>query len=638
MSNPGLTDLQCYWKLDELSGSRYDEMNRVSLAQAGGVGYTTGHQIFTGNAADFVAANSERLWTTDPNDYLQGGDFPICFGLWIYVHDFSTNPIIFSKWGSDPNEEYELVLTNSKVMWVIKDENSDFYTVTAENFGPLSSNKWYFVGCYFDSVANEIGVCVNDIWDTDSVGIYGIDGQDANFIVGSWVPLTGFYDGYMDEMFAYWERLLTSAEWTWLYNNGLGRRFEDVSQVAPPVIDVATIRQMPEIYVYDQNLNGLGLIDTYSSLNWAERYDSEGDFELELPLSYADDPLLAFGNFLYIGTSDKIMIIEERKPTKSSTDGKLLINGRSAESILRRRELMTLQNFTGETAENLMYSRVYWSVIFGAGDADRIIDIFEDGSGDTWPPAMESSAPAFGQYETESIYEVIEALAKAVNLGFKVVVPNLASASSKLYFFVYDGLDRSSNVIFSENFDNLMDSSFLTTEKDRVNLTVVFTDDEAYSKVWVWEGSEPTGLNRFEGRLDTTIDRGGEEEVSESKTRALTNPTLGIAGRVSLVALGITVTPTMGLKSTPPEPLTDKEVLAIIEERGETVIKENTPVAVFEGDIDPRTQFVLGEDFFLGDIVQVNAHGISDKGRIIEVLKSYSAEGEKISVTFDFEV
>ncbi len=95
----------------------------------------------------------------------------------------------------------------------------------------------------------------------------------------------------------------------------------------------------------------------------------------------------------------------------------------------------------------------------------------------------------------------------------------------------------------------------------------------------------------------------------------------------------------LALKPDPSElPLTDAEVLAIIEERGEIVIKENTPVAIFDGDVDARTQFILEEDFFLGDIVQVNAHGISDNARVIEVVKSYSVEGEKIYIAFDFEV
>ncbi len=644
MSNPGLTSLKCYWKLDEESGWRDDAMGNADLNQSGGVGYAAGHQTFTGNCADLVALTSEYLYTS--STHLQGGNFSICFGLWINPHAMGTNPIIFSKWGGGP-EEYELVIIDNKVRFVINDANDVVYTVTSNNFGTLGPNTWYFVGAFFNYVTNTIAVGVNDVWNYASTGIYGIKVDTADFIVGSWAPLTGFFDGYVDEFFFYSNRRLTAPEWTWMYNNGYGRRHADIAQVAPPSINVATKRQMPEIYVYDQALNTLGILEDYSSLNWAERYNSEGDFELELPLSYVDSPLLDFGNFLYIGTSDKLMIIEEKKPTRSPTEGKLLVNGRSVESILRRRTQLQANTWFAP-AEYIAYHHVYWSSI-GSPFPKRIIDIFEDGSGDPWPPAMENSAVVSGQFASEGIYEVIETVLKIANLGFKIVVSNLASASSKLYFLVYEGLDRSASqedndwVIFSNEFDNLLDSSFLTTQKDNINVTQVVTDDPIYKTVFIWkEPTEPEGLNRFEGRLETTIDREDDEPPTPSVDGPVTLPTLSVVsipGEDNLAAIGITTTPIVGkIPQTPTPPLTDKEVLAIINERGEKTIKEYSPLAIFDGDVDARTQFVLEVDFFLGDIVQVNAHGSQERARIVEVVKSYSVEGEKIYIAFDFEV
>jgi hypothetical protein len=650
MSNPGTTDLQCWWKLNENSGTRYDQMNRVDLLQTGGVGSKTGHQTFSSKCANFVAASSQYLTADDPFDLLQGGNFPICIGFWIRLHNVGLSPVLVSKWGGGP-EEYEIVIIGSKVRFAINDANSVIYTVDSDTFGTLSNNVWYFIGVYFDSVANEIGVGVNDEWDTTAVGIYGIDADTADFIVGTYVPLTSFLDGYIDEMFFYSNRLLDNDEWTWLYNSGYGRRYEDVSQLAPPTVDVVTDRKIPEIYVYDQDLDALGIIDEYSSLNWAERYNSEGDFELELPLSYASSSLLTFGNFLYIPTSDKLMIVEEKKPTRSPTEGKLIVNGRSAESVLRRRVQMQEHTWFAP-AEFIAYHHVYWSSINPA-DNDRKIDLFESGSGDGWPPAMETSSTIIEQFASETIYEIIEIVLKRVDLGFKIIVGNLANPASKLYFLVYEGVDRSLNqqditppIIFSEVFDNLLNSSFITTQKDKINTTqVVISDDPTYERVFVWEGgsdetpggTEPSGLDRFEGRLETTIDR-GEGPDDPSGPAPTDKPTLGTVGKVNLIAIGITTTPTMGLKSDITPPLTDKEVLDMIEERGEAVIKENTPLAVFDGDADARGQFVIGEDFFLGDIVQVDSHGNSGPARVVEVVKSYSVEGEKIYIAFDFEV
>lgn len=614
MSNPGLTNIKCWWKLDEISGYRYDEMGNVGLAQVGGVGSASGTHAFMGLAAEFNAGNSEYLWSSTSGPHLQGGQFPISIGFWMQPHIIATNSDILSRWGATSGAQEYLIHTVSSIpRFTIRDSNLYSYFVQASSFGALTNGVWYFVGVYFDSVTNKIGIGINDVWRTQAISTYGINAATLNFYLGYRDDISTYYDGLLDETFFYSNRLLNSAEWTWLYNSGYGRRYQDVAQLAPPSIDVVTTVKMPEIYVYDEDLNAVGVIDEYSSLNWAERYNSEGDFELELPLSWADSSLLAFGHFLYISTSDKLMVIEEKKPTRGPTEGSLLVNGRSAESILRRRELMTFNTFIDTPVEYIIYSRVYWSVVFGAGDADRIIDLFEDDL-DIWPPAMSYVITASDQYETESIYEVIEGVAKMVSLGFKIIVPDLASLSSKLYFLVYEGVDRSSGqtdndwVTFSETFDNLLNSSFLTTEKDKVNLTVVFTDDAVHSKVFVWEGgssenpggTEPTGLTRFEGRLDTTINRDTDDDDIDD--------------------------------------LTDGEVLAIIEERGRILIKENALLAIFDGDVDARTQFILEEDFFLGDIVQVNAHGINDSARVIEVVKSYSVEGEKIYIAFDFDI
>lgn len=622
MPNPGPTYLKCWWKMDETSGSRYDEGVGVTLSDSGGVGNANARNAFANLCADFVSSNSEYLYATDPST-LEIGVNNAMFGFWIRPHAIGTNSDILAKWGdANGDQEYIVHIVNSKIRLAVRDENDAYYSVQSDTFGVLSNNEWYFVCCYFQPYivsqqTGTIGVGVNNVWDTQTVGVYGIQTTTSDFRIGIRDGTGVYFDGEIDDVFFYRDGTglhpWTAGNRTWLYNNGHGRRFEDANQVAPPTTALMTEQYIPEIYAFDEDLSIVGIIDEYSSLNWAERYNSEGDFELELPLSMASDPRLDFGNFFYIPTSDKIMIVEEKKPTRTPTDAKLLVNGRSAESLLRRRTQIYLQTYLGETAEFQIYSRVYWSVV-NPTDADRAIDLFEDGSGDTWPPAMEHEGAVFEQYESKSQYDIIEALAKIVGLGFKIIVSDLTATSAKLYFHTYKGKNRSADqsanpiITFSDSFDNLLDSSFLTTEKDKINITLVKTDDSVYPVVFVWEGgssqtpggTEPTGINRFEGQLETSINRDSDGDDVDD--------------------------------------LTDADVLAIIEEKGEVVIRENTPVAIFDGDVDVRTTFIIGEDFFLGDLVQVDAHGVSDKARVQEVVRSYTTEGEKIYIAFDFDV
>jgi hypothetical protein len=159
--------------------------------------------------------------------------------------------------------------------------------------------------------------------------------------------------------------------------------------------------------------------------------------------------------------------------------------------------------------------------------------------------------------------------------------------------------------------DNVITSSFYSSELEKINCPLVLTDDAvaALQKNFVWingndqnptGGTEPTGQDRFEGVLDTTIDRDSDGDDIDD--------------------------------------LSDAQILAIIQSRGEDVIRENTPVGIFEGDFDTRGIFVYGEDFFMGDIIQCIIHGQEVAARVIELVRSYSVEGEKVYIAFDFLV
>jgi len=606
MSNPGITGLVAYWKLDEVSGSRASQVNptQMLLGDNFTVPSTTAFpRVFSSpRVANFNSVSTESLSLVDTYEFLSPLDDHLIIGLWICPHDVASGGHLVSKWGPG-GMEYILEIIGNQIRFKVYDGIKD-YTITATAFGNIYNGEWYFIQVYCYPGLETMGVAVNNVWNNTSSGPPNVDNGISAFFLGASGGSPVYYDGYMQDVFVYIGEMFTADEWSWLYHRG--RIYEDISAPsAYPVIDVVTERILPDILVYDQDFVGLGLIDDYSSLNWAARYNEEGDFELELPITYMDSPLLAFGNFLRIVTSDKIMIIEEKKPTRSPTEGRLLVNGRSAESILRRR--MQMQSHTWKTqAEYIAYHHVFYSVI-GGGIPKRIIDLFEDGSGDTWPPTMEFSETVSEQFDTENIYDVVETVLKIVDLGFKIIVPNLQSP--KLYFLVYDGVDRSDSVIFSDNFDNLLDASFLTTQKDKINTTQMVIDGDAvYERFFVWVGgsdegaggTEPEGLNRFEGRLATSIDRDTDGDDVDD--------------------------------------LRDKEFLEIIQERGENVIKLNVALDIFDGNVDPRAPFVISEDYFLGDIVKINTLGHNAFARIVEVVRTYSVEGEKIYIAFDFEV
>jgi hypothetical protein len=72
---------------------------------------------------------------------------------------------------------------------------------------------------------------------------------------------------------------------------------------------------MEEVWILNESLDTIGVLDDYYSLLWVERYDQHSDFILELPLYHIDNEVLDIGCFLVIENSDFVMRIDVLNPT-----------------------------------------------------------------------------------------------------------------------------------------------------------------------------------------------------------------------------------------------------------------------------------------------------------------------------------
>ena len=79
------------------------------------------------------------------------------------------------------------------------------------------------------------------------------------------------------------------------------------------------------VHVFNETLEVIGIIEDYYSLIWTERYYECGDFELEVPITYDGSPLIEFGNFLAIASSEMLMLIEYMKPSTSESITNLVV-------------------------------------------------------------------------------------------------------------------------------------------------------------------------------------------------------------------------------------------------------------------------------------------------------------------------
>lgn len=348
-----------------------------------------------------------------------------------------------------------------------------------------------------------------------------------------------------------------------------------------------------ELLILDTNFKAVDIIDIFESLIWTDRYNTAGDFELYLSMEKSLLEKLKEDYYLWNADSEHVMILEDINITSDVEEGnKLYITGRSLESILERRIVWGQRILSGnlQTAietllnENIISpsiaDRKISNFIFVASTDERITKLTID-----------------TQYTGDNLYDVIHTLCEKNGIGFKITL----SDTNQFVFSLYIGNDRSYEqtenpyVEFSPSFDNIINSSYIESKKAYKNVTLVAGEGEGSSRKTATVGSG-VGLERrelFTDARDISSDVGNGVVLTESQY---------------------------------------KEQLI---QRGTDNLAENRIIKAFEGEAETTTMFVYGEDFFIGDIVQVaNEYGHEGRARISELVMSQTEEGTSMYPTF----
>ena len=361
------------------------------------------------------------------------------------------------------------------------------------------------------------------------------------------------------------------------------------------------------------NLEAITIVDTYKSLIWAERYKEYGDFEIYTPVS--SDVLANFKQDYYLDTkdSDCVMIIEKLKIDTDAEEGNnITITGRSLESILERRIIWGTKTISGNL-QNGVKTLLDENIISPIDPARKIDNFVFEESID--PLITELTIEA--QYTGDNLYDVIVGICDEHDIGFKVTLNN----AGQFVFKLYAGVDRSYEqnvnpyVVFSPNFENLLNSKYIESKASLKNVTLVGgeEEDDSYSEV-----SNNTG--------GTTV------SIGENTARRYA--TVGDAAGLDRRELFTDARDIQSKPANEPE-LTDEEYLKKLEQRGQEKLAENKSITSFEGEIESTMMFVYGEDFFNGDIIQIaNEYGHEARARILEVVINEDESGTSVRPTF----
>lgn len=347
-----------------------------------------------------------------------------------------------------------------------------------------------------------------------------------------------------------------------------------------------------EILVLNTEFEAIAVIDTYESMIWTDRYNAYGDFEIYFAI---DKTLLEFiqeDNYLWLKDSEHSMIIEEIKINADVEEGNhLIVTGRSLESILERRIIWGQRIFTGNL-QNAIQTMLNECII-NPSITSRKIDNFRFVA--STDPQITSLA-INNQYTGDDLYTVIKGLCEENNIGFKIVLAD----DNWFEFSLYAGVDRSYDqtenpyVVFSPNFENIINSNYFSSKAGYCNVTLVAGEGEGASRKTTVVGSA-SGLDRRELFTDA------RDISSDAEDGTLSDP----------------------------------EYYAQLAAKGAKNLADHPIATAFEGEVEVTRLFKYGEDFFIGDIVQIaNEYGNEGSAYISELIISNSDEGMLVYPTF----
>lgn len=347
-----------------------------------------------------------------------------------------------------------------------------------------------------------------------------------------------------------------------------------------------------EVLVLDTNFTAVYLIDSFKSLIWTDRYNTYGDFELYLVM---DRNLLNFikkDYYLWMKESNHVMIIEKIEIDADVEQGNfLIITGRSLESILDRRIVWKQTEITGNLQNGVQ--KILNDSIIAPEITDRKINnfIFQKST----DPKV-TSLTMETQYTGDNVYELVRDLCDANNIGFRI----LLSDDNKFIFELYAGTDRSYDqdenpyVIFSPEYDNVINSNYLNSNENFKNITLVAGEGEGADRKTAIVGSG-SGLTRRELYTDA-------RDISSRLEEGEMSP---------------------------------EEYQAKLVQRGKQKLSEYIVNIAFEGEMETTQMFKYNEHFFMGDIVQIaDAYGNEERVYVSEFIFSQDDSGISMYPTF----
>ncbi|WP_392486752.1 siphovirus ReqiPepy6 Gp37-like family protein [Haloimpatiens sp. FM7315] len=353
-----------------------------------------------------------------------------------------------------------------------------------------------------------------------------------------------------------------------------------------------------ELYIFNRDLNLIGILDTFTSLRWIRRYFESGAFELHCDLNEETLKLLQRDSIIYKKDDLEAGYIETRQ-LKIRQDGQeyLEVRGKFLISYLDRRINWNILNFSGKT-EELIRALVNYNAI-NPTNIDRKIPnlILGDSRGFSEEINYQNS---YG-----NMLDCLESISKTSNLGYRNL---LNIKNKKIIFEIYKGVDRTINngsiapCIFSRDFENILEQEYTDSLNNYKNTCLIAGAGEDKDRKMA-SIEESVGLDRFEMYVDAR----DLQNTEEKKKMVVDYDEKG--------------NPTGEHEETEEIEIPWEGYKPLLLQRGNEKLEECKEIQTFDSKINANGNNVYKKDFDLGDIVTVvdKNWGIRIDTRITEV-------------------
>lgn len=432
---------------------------------------------------------------------------------------------------------------------------------------------------------------------------------------------------------------------------------------------------MIDVYVLDGNLQQVGIVDSYTSLIWVNRYQSEGDCELYIKATNENLHLLRKGYYLARNDDEMVCRIEKIELDTNAENGNyLIVTGYDVKKILAQRIIWSQSNVDGNV-EDYIRQLIYESLVNPNLSARAIKNA------DGRQNFLLGDKAGFNEVTTEQatykpVSEKVKEFCVRYDWGYKVIVD-----IGNFYFLLYAGKDRSNNVIFSNEFENLISTKYIEDSSNLANVALVggegegsersrnvagyaegierneiFVDAKDISRTISWEeliGMYPTTDQGGHGHIDITSSQQAivyrmdiidipivdENQLTELKANYPNGQEI-TKDRVTyyqIYDVVIADLPSETMTANDDVILRDLVYSVFLLNRGYENLAEYGTVVSFDGSVEPNITFKYKEDYFLGDQVTVrNEYGIEATARIVEVTEVYDNNGYRVEPKFQY--